>query len=71
MGGKVTVPTITGKVAVNIPPYASSGEKLRLKGKGIKNGDQIINLKIIAPQKPDAGLETALRNMADEKIRNF
>ncbi len=71
LGGKVTVPTITGKVAVNIPPYASSGEKLRLKGKGIKNGDQIINLKIIAPQKPDAGLETALRNMADEKIRNF
>ena len=26
------------KVAVNIPPYASSGEKLRLKGKGVKGG---------------------------------
>lgn len=36
-GAKITVPTISGKVVVNIPPYASSGEKLRLKGKGIKS----------------------------------
>lgn len=71
LGAKVTVPTITGKVAVNIPPYASSGEKLRLKGKGIKGGDQIISLKILSPKTPNAGLEEALRQMPDENIRNF
>lgn len=75
LGGKVTVPTITGKVMVNIPPYASSGEKLRLKGKGIKNkkgtGDEIITLKIVAPKTPDPELEKALANMKDENIRNF
>lgn len=71
LGAKVTVPTIDGKVAVNIPPYASSGEKLRLKGKGIKNGDQIINLKIIAPKMADPALEEALRQLPDENIRNF
>ncbi len=71
LGAKVTVPTITGKVAVNIPAYASSGEKLRLKGKGVKNGDQIITLKIIAPKKSDTALEQALRQMPDENIRNF
>lgn len=71
LGAKVTVPTITGKVAVNIPPYASSGEKLRLKGKGIKGGDQIVSLKILAPKTPDAGLEEALRKLPDETIRNF
>lgn len=71
LGAKVTVPTIDGKVAVNIPPYASSGEKLRLKGKGIKNGDQIINLKIIAPKTADPALEEALRQLPDENIRNF
>lgn len=75
LGAKVTVPTITGKVAVSIPPYASSGEKLRLKGKGIKTktsaGDEIITLKIVAPKTPNTGLEEALRAMPDETIRNF
>ena len=75
LGAKVTVPTISGKVAVNIPPYASSGEKLRLKGKGMKTksvaGDQIITLKIVAPGKADAALEKALREMPDETVRNF
>ena len=71
LGAKVTVPTINGKVAVNIPPYASSGEKLRLKGKGIKGGDQIITLKILAPKPPNTALEDALRKLPDETIRNF
>lgn len=71
LGAKVTVPTISGKVAVNIPPYASSGEKLRLKGKGIKNGDQIINLKIVAPKTADPALEEALRKLPDDNVRNF
>ena len=75
LGAKVTVPTITGKVNVNIPPYASSGEKLRLKGKGIKSkataGDQIITLKIIAPKTASSKLEEALRDLPDESIRNF
>lgn len=75
LGGKVTVPTISGKVMVSVPPYASSGEKLRLKGKGIKNkngqGDEIITLKIVAPQKADPDLEKALAALKEEPIRNF
>ena len=71
LGGKVTVPTISGKVAVNVPPYASSGEKLRLKGKGIKGGDQLITLKIVSPEKPNTILEDALRQLPDENIRKF
>ena len=71
LGGKVTVPTITGKVAVNIPPYASSGEKLRLKGKGVKGGDQIITLKVIMPKTKSPELEKALLGMPDEGVRTF
>ena len=71
LGAKVTVPTISGKVVVNIPPYASSGEKLRLKGKGIKGGDQIIVLKIISPKKTNSALENVLREVPDEDIRKF
>lgn len=71
LGAKVTVPTITGKVAVNIPPYATSGEKLRLKGKGVKGGDQIMTLKVVMPKTKSAELEKALLGMPDEGVRTF
>lgn len=71
LGGKVTVPTISGKVAVNIPAYATSGDKLRLKGKGVKGGDQIITLKVAMPKTKSSELEKALLSMPDEDIRTF
>ena len=75
LGAKITVPTISGKVAVNVPPYSSSGDKLRLKGKGIKNkngfGDEVITLKIIAPKQPNKAVEETLKQMPVEEIRKF
>lgn len=75
LGAKITVPTISGKVNVKVPPYSSSGEKLRLKGKGIKSkagqGDEIITLKIIAPKTPDTALEEVLKAADDYVVRNF
>lgn len=75
LGAKVTVPTISGKVAVKIPPYADSGEKLRLKGKGIKSknstGDQIITLKVITSKSKSHNLETVLASLPDADVRNF
>ncbi len=76
LGAKITVPTISGKVNVTIPPYSSSGEKLRLKGKGIDNGktkgDEIITLKIVSPKIPNKMLEQALSQINDTtSIRTF
>lgn len=71
LGAKVTVPTINGKVMVNIPPYASSGEKLRLKGKGIKGGDQIMTIKVMMPRTANEALEKAALGLKDENIRTF
>ena len=75
LGAKITVPTIGGKVKVTVPPYASSGEKLRLKGKGIKakngQGDEIITLKIVTPRAPDEKLEQALKEVTDTAVRTF
>lgn len=75
LGGKVIVPTISGKVNLTIPPYSSSGDKLRLKGKGIKKnsttGDEIINLQIVAPKTKDKTLENALAQLKDEPLRTF
>lgn len=58
LGGKVEAPTIDGPVMLTIPRGASSGQKLRLKGRGIKGeggrrGDQHLVLKIVMPSRID------------------
>ncbi len=62
LGAKVDVPTVSGSVSVTIPKGASSGRRLRLRGKGIKGpkgkpGDQIVRLKIVLPKKIDPEME--------------
>ena len=65
LGGRVEVPTIDGRVALNVPKRASSGQVLRLRGKGIgrgdKRGDQLVTLRIVAPPEIDAELEAFFR----------
>jgi DnaJ-class molecular chaperone len=54
LGGKVDVPTVDGtRLTVKVPPGASSGSRLRLRGKGIAGGDQFIELRVIAPTPKD------------------
>jgi DnaJ-class molecular chaperone len=57
LGAKVDVPTVTGPVSMTIPKGATSGQRLRLKGKGIKRGksagDQTVRLKITLPKEID------------------
>jgi DnaJ-class molecular chaperone len=62
LGGKVTAPTIDGPVGLTIPAGASSGQVLRLRGRGIAHasrktkGDQRVELKIVTPPDPDKDL---------------
>lgn len=53
LGCKVEVPTLTGKISLNIKPNSQTGQKLRVKGKGLKMktgvGDMIAVLKIVIP----------------------
>ncbi|PWW01999.1 DnaJ-like protein [Hoeflea marina] len=64
LGGKVATPTIDGPVNLTIPAGASSGQTLRLRGRGIKagksdkRGDQRVELKIVAPPSIDEELKT-------------
>lgn len=49
LGGRVDVPTLDGQhLTVRVPPGTSSGARLRLRGKGIKGGDQFVEIKIVA-----------------------
>ncbi len=55
LGAQIEVPTLDGKVKINIPPGSSSGRKLRLKGHGYpdrfgKKGDLFLELKIEVPK---------------------
>ena len=75
LGAKVMVPTISGNVVISIKPYSSSGDKLRLKGKGMKTktgfGDEIITLKIMAPLEKDEKLEKVLEEIKKDNFRKF
>ena len=57
LGCKKEVPTLYGNVTLTIPQATSSGDKLRLKGKGIENvsskkkGDMYVIADIIIPEK--------------------
>lgn len=57
LGTKLTVPTPYGAVNLNIPAGVKSGQKLRLKGKGMPvlrkntNGDLYVVINIKAPEK--------------------
>jgi curved DNA-binding protein len=76
MGVRVTIPTLAGKVELNVAPGTSSGKKLRLRGKGLgsgKNkGDQIVRIAIDVPAaaSPETRkLWESLRNAAGEEGR--
>jgi DnaJ-class molecular chaperone len=69
LGGKVTVPTVTGAVAMTIPPRSNTGRVMRLKGKGLartdgQHGDQYVTLKVVLPEQADEELATFLRDWA-------
>lgn len=61
LGGKIEVPTIDGPVKLTIPKGATSGQILRLRGRGVAAkgrtaGDQRIELKVAMPKTVDEDL---------------
>ena len=52
LGATVQTPTLAGTVDLRIPPNAKSGQRMRLKGRGLPGsppGDQYVVLKIVLP----------------------
>lgn len=54
LGTKITLPTLGGKIQLTIPPDSQSGQRLRIKGKGLPNksgiGDLFAIIKIVIPE---------------------
>lgn len=55
-GAKIEIPTLEGRATLTIPPGTDSGQKLRLRGKGIADpaggapGDLIVSVQIRVPR---------------------
>ncbi|MDZ7828586.1 MAG: DnaJ C-terminal domain-containing protein [Halofilum sp. (in: g-proteobacteria)] len=61
LGARINVPTLGGEVQATIPAGARSGQRLRLKGRGLPGspaGDQYLHLQVVVPPaKTDAERE--------------
>ena len=71
LGAKIEVPTIDGRTQLKIPPGTQSGQKLRLREKGVPSavkdgvrGDEIVEVKIAVPQLRDERSKELMRELA-------
>jgi curved DNA-binding protein len=52
LGAEIAVPTLDGRVNIKIPAGTASGQKLRVRGRGLgKTGDLLVTTKIVVPDK--------------------
>ena len=50
LGTELSVPTLTGRVQIKIPPGTQSGQKLRVRGRGLGGkGDLLVLTKVVVP----------------------
>ncbi|MGH1417769.1 MAG: DnaJ C-terminal domain-containing protein [Hyphomicrobiaceae bacterium] len=75
IGGKIEVPTVSGRVNLTIPKGTSSGRTFRLKGKGVtpagaKPGDQLVTVEIVLPDEIDEDLEDFLTKWREHNSYN-
>jgi molecular chaperone DnaJ len=71
LGSKIEVPTIDGRAQLKIPPGTQSGQKLRMRERGVpksahegKRGDQIVTVEITVPKVQDERSKEILREFA-------
>jgi molecular chaperone DnaJ len=71
LGAKVEVPTIDGRAQLKIPPGTQSGQKLRMRERGVENaqrpgqrGDQIVIVDVVVPTLQDERSKEIMREFA-------
>jgi molecular chaperone DnaJ len=70
LGAKIEVPTIDGRSLLRVPPGTNSGQKLRLREKGVPSvrksghrGDQYIELQVMVPKPVDERVRELLKEL--------
>ena len=67
LGTSISVPTLGGAVELKVAAGSDAGRRLRLRGRGLPgnpDGDQIVELEIVAPAANDEAQAEAYRNLA-------
>jgi molecular chaperone DnaJ len=71
LGAKVDVPTIDGRAQLKIPPGTQSGQKLRMRERGVENaqnpgqrGDEIVTVDVVVPHLNDERSREIMRELA-------
>ncbi|HEU5458076.1 MAG TPA: J domain-containing protein [Terracidiphilus sp.] len=83
LGAKVDVPTIDGRAQLKIPPGTQSGQKLRMRERGVESahhagqrGDEIVTVEVVVPQLQDERSREIMRELAklnsqDPRVKLF
>ena len=75
LGTKKEVPTLDGNVKVSIPSGSESGDKLRIKDKGVTHvnsstkGDMYIILKVCIPKKLDKKQKKMFEELSNTNLK--
>ncbi len=75
LGCQATVPTLEGDLVVTVPAHSSSGQRLRLRAKGLPvrgtqtKGDLFVELRIVLPKSLSADEIEAYKRLAE--LSNF
>ncbi|MGF1579995.1 MAG: DnaJ C-terminal domain-containing protein [Gemmataceae bacterium] len=71
LGAQVEVPTVSGaQLSVKVPSGTSSGSRLRLRGQGVKDGDQYVKFKIVAKAPVDNESRELIEEFAKRNPQN-
>jgi len=75
LGAKVTVPTLSGKLQLTVPANSQAGQRLRLKGKGLRTrkggaGDLYAVIKIVMPKTHDEATRKLWEQLASKASFN-
>jgi molecular chaperone DnaJ len=71
LGAKIEVPTLDGRALLRIPPGTNSGQKFRLRDRGVpaarqasKRGDLYVEVQVVVPSPVDERVRNLLRELA-------
>ncbi len=69
LGSKITVPTLDGRIQLTIKPGSQAGQRLRIRGKGLKSrkgqGDLYAVLKVVMPDSVPESAKALWEQLAE------
>jgi DnaJ-class molecular chaperone len=76
LGASIEVPTISGPVTLKVAKTSNTGTRLRLKGRGVRNGNtgnrghQFVTLKVVLPKDEEQELSAFLETWQPRQAQN-